>query len=132
MTVVGHSIGGWAALCLAGALPRQRDGALLAVPRESRVARLVLYGPACGWFAGPDGVTDLRVATTALVGEHNAVTPAEQVRLLERAPAPVEVRVIPHANHFSVMTQPPPGLVQDPALDQAALVAALADAAVSA
>jgi pimeloyl-ACP methyl ester carboxylesterase len=132
VTVLGHSIGGWAALCLAGALPRQRDGALLPVPREPRVARLVLYAPACGWFAAPDGVTELRVPTTALVGEHDAVTPVAQVRLLERAPAPVEVRVIPHAVHFSAMTQPPPGSVQDPALDQAALVAALADAAAAA
>jgi pimeloyl-ACP methyl ester carboxylesterase len=132
VTVLGHSIGGWAGLCLAGALPPKRDGSLLPVPREVRIARLVLYAPACGWFAGPDAMTQLRAPTTALVGACDAVTPVAQVRLLERAPALVEVRVVPRADHFSVMTQPPTGSVEDPALDQAALVAAIADAAADA
>lgn len=132
VTVLGHSIGGWAALCLAGARPRQDDGALLAVPREPRIARLVLFAPACGWFAAPDGVSGLRVPATVLVGEHDVVTPAAQVRLLERASVPVEVRVVGHADHFSVMTEPPPGSHEDQQLDRAGLIAALADAAAAA
>lgn len=113
-------------------MPRQRDGSLFRVPQEPRIARLVLYAPACGWFAGPDAMTELRVPTTAFVGERDAVTPVAQVLLLKRAQAPVEVRVVPHADHFSVMTQPPPGSVKDPTFDQAALVATLADAVTAA
>src|SRR4051794_19978492 len=56
VVVVGHSIGGWAALCLADAMSWGRDGRLLDVPREPRVSRLVLYAPAAGWFAAPTTV----------------------------------------------------------------------------
>lgn len=36
VVVVGHSIGGWAALCLAGATPWGRDRKPMEVPREPR------------------------------------------------------------------------------------------------
>lgn len=127
VAAVGHSIGGWAALCLAGATPWGRDRKPLEVAREPRVSRLVLYAPAVGWFAGPGALDALTVPTLAYAGGLDTVTPAEQVLLLKRAPAPVVVRTVPAAGHFSFMNVPPPGMA-DAGLDRDRFLAELAEA----
>lgn len=114
VTVVGHSIGGWAALCLAGAIPYGRDGIPLDVPREPRVGRLVLYAPATGWFAAPGALDAVTAPMLVFAGDRDTVTPVQQAVLLKQAAAPVDVRVVPGADHFSFMNTRPPGTA-DPA-----------------
>lgn len=128
VTVVGHSIGGWAGLCLAGATPWGRDGKPFEVPRESRVDRLVLYAPAAGWFAAPDALAAVTAPMLVFAGELDAVTPVEQAMLLKNAPADVDVRIVPKAGHFSFMNTPPPGAVEDAGFDREAFLGELARA----
>jgi pimeloyl-ACP methyl ester carboxylesterase len=128
VAVVGHSIGGWAALCLAGATPWGRDRKPLAVPREPRVSRLVLYAPAAGWFAAPGALDEMTVPALVYAGELDAVTPSEQALHLKSAPAPVEVRIVPGAGHVSFMNVPPPGATEDARLDRDRFLAELAAA----
>lgn len=118
VAAVGHSIGGWAALCLAGATPWGRDGLPIEVPREPRVGRLVLYAPAAGWFQAPGALDGVTVPALALVGELDPITPPALVRHLTTAPAEVEVRVVPAGGHFCFMHSPPPGTTEDPAFDR--------------
>ncbi|MFD9701969.1 alpha/beta hydrolase family protein [Lentzea sp. NPDC059081] len=126
VTVVGHSIGGWAALCLAGATPWGRDRRPLDVPRSSRVARLVLFAPATGWFVGPHAVDDVHVPVLAYAGTADTVTPPLQVEVLRKAPGPVEIRVVPGAGHFSFMNTLPPTVPEDPDFDRPAFLEELA------
>ncbi|MFV8053620.1 alpha/beta hydrolase family protein [Mycobacterium sp. 48b] len=128
VAVVGHSIGGWAALCLAGARPWSRAGHAMDVPREPRVSRLVLYAPAAGWFAAPGALDAVTAPMLVYVGELDTVTPAEQALQLKNARADVDLRVVPNAGHFSFMHQPPPGVVEDVAFDRDAFLADLARA----
>ncbi len=128
VVVVGHSIGGWAALCLAGATPWGRDGKPMDVPREPRVSRLVLYAPAAGWFAAPGALDAVTVPMLVYAGELDAVTPVEQARHLTSAPAAVDLRVVPKAGHFGFMHLPPPGTAEDPAFDRDRFLADLAQA----
>lgn len=86
VVVVGHSIGGWAGLCLAGATPWGRDGRPLDVPREPRVGRLVLYAPATGWFAAPGALDAVTAPMLVFAGEMDTVTPVEQAVRLKSAP----------------------------------------------
>lgn len=118
VVVVGHSIGGWAALCLAGAMPWGRDGKPLDVPREPRVSRLVLYAPAAGWFAAPNALDAVTVPILVYAGELDTVTPVEQAIHLKDAPAKVDLRIVPKAGHFSFMNTPPPGTTDDDAFDR--------------
>lgn len=118
VAVVGHSIGGWAALCLAGAIPWARDGTPMDVPREPRVSRLALYAPAAGWFAAPGALDAVTAPTLVYAGELDPITPVEQIRHLEKAPTRVDVTVVPGAGHFSFMNMPPPGATEDPAFDR--------------
>jgi pimeloyl-ACP methyl ester carboxylesterase len=130
VVVVGHSIGGWAGLCLAGATPWGRDGRPLEVPREPRVGRLVLYAPAVGWFAAPGALDAVTASMLVYAGESDTVTPAEQIMQLKNAAAPVEVRVVPEAGHFSFMNTPPPGTVEREGFDRARFLTDLAQATV--
>ncbi|MFD4639188.1 alpha/beta hydrolase family protein [Lentzea sp. NPDC058436] len=118
VTVVGHSIGGWAALCLAGATPWGRDGRPFDVPREPRVTRLVLLAPAAGWFAGPGALAGVQVPMRVYAGTADTVTPLAQIEVLRTAPGPVDLRVVPGAGHFSFMNTLPPGVQEDPAFDR--------------
>lgn len=127
VAVVGHSIGGWAALCLAGATPWERDGAPIDVPREPRVSRLVLYAPAAGWFAGPGALNAVRVPALVYAGEQDTVTPITQALQLKSAPGPVDVRLVPGAGHFSFMNVPPPGMSDSPGFNRDAFLADLAE-----
>ncbi|MFD3871731.1 alpha/beta hydrolase family protein [Streptomyces sp. NPDC058623] len=128
VVVVGHSIGGWAGLCLAGATPRGRDGGPLDVPREPRVGRLVLYAPAAGWFAAPDALDGVTAPMLVFAGETDTITPVEQAVRLTGAPTRVDLRVVPGAGHFSFMHAPPPGTVENEGFDQARFLTDLAQA----
>jgi pimeloyl-ACP methyl ester carboxylesterase len=114
VTVVGHSIGGWAGLCLAGATPYGRDGMPLDVPREPRVNRLALYAPAAGWFAAPGALDAVTAPMLVFAGELDTVTPVQQALSLRQGPGPVDVQIVPKADHFSFMNTRPPGTA-DPA-----------------
>lgn len=128
VVAVGHSIGGWAALCLAGATPWGRDGQPLDVPREPRVSRLALYAPAAGWFAAPGALDAVTAPMLVYVGDLDTITPVEQAAHLQTAPAKVDLRVVPKAGHFSFMHKPPPGVTEDVAFDRDQFLADLAQA----
>ncbi|MEU5807381.1 hypothetical protein [Streptomyces sp. NPDC047718] len=128
VVVVGHSIGGWAALCLAGATPWGRDGKPLDVPREPRVGRLVLYAPAVGWFAAPGALDAVTAPMLVYAGERDTVTPVEQAIHLKSAPTQVDLRVVPGAGHFSFMNTPPPGTVDSEGFDRSQFLTDLAQA----
>lgn len=125
VAAVGHSIGGWAALCLAGATPWPRDGSPLEVPREPRVDRLVLYAPAVGWFAAPGALDAVKVPMRVYAGELDTVTPVEQAVHLKTASADVDLCVVPKAGHFSFMHTLPPGTADDPAFDRSRFLSGL-------
>lgn len=125
---VGHSIGGWAALCLAGATPWGRDGKPIDVPREPRVTRLALYAPAAAWFQAPGALDDVTAPMLVYAGELDVVTPVTQILHLMTAPAQVDVRIVPGAGHFSFMNVPPPGTFENVAFDRGRFLEQLADA----
>ena len=118
VTVIGHSIGAWAGLCLAGATPWGRDGEPLEVPRDSRVSRLVLYTPAADWFAAPGALDAVTAPMLVYVGELDSFVPASSVEVLKSAPAEVDLRVVPGAGHFSFVHVPPPGMAEEPGFDR--------------
>ena len=126
VSVVGHSVGGWAALCLAGAQPWGKDGRPIEVRANLRVARLVLLAPTVGWFAAPGALERVVAPMHIHVGSADAVTPPQTASLLLSAPA--QTSLYEHANvgHFDFMTIMPPGVVPTPGLDHAAFLRELA------
>lgn len=123
VTVVGHSIGATAALCLAGAQPWGRDADQpFSVPTEERIARAVLLAPSLGWFGAPGALANVRVPIDALAGAQDVVTPAASTEVLRSAPGPVRIHVYENVGHFDFMSDLPPGMTPASGADHGAFL----------
>jgi len=124
VAVIGHSLGGYTALALAGGKPtcfakESSDGVARAVPVEPdpRVTQLVLLAPAAAWFLAPGSLAGVRASILMLTGEKDTVTPAwhaDVIRAGVSSPRLVH-HVVANAGHYSFLTSFPPHLVS-PAL----------------
>jgi len=118
--VIGHSLGAYTALAVAGghpmALPNQTpDGVAHPVPVEfdPRVHALVLLAPALPWFMGPGALADVRVPLLVRTAEHDELTPPSFVeRILRGLPAGtrMDYQVVPNGGHFAFISPVPPAL----------------------
>ncbi|GGY13011.1 alpha/beta hydrolase family protein [Paludibacterium paludis] len=131
--VIGHSMGGYAALALAGGKPRSLreesgDGLEreVEVAKDARIAALVLLAPATVWFREKGALDGVDQPILMLCAERDEWTPAEHHahRVLSGTgkAGTVDYRIVRGAGHFSFlspfpaeMTHPgfPPS--QDPA-----------------
>lgn len=114
--VVGHSMGGYTGLALAGGRPMAfpeetpdgRPRRVEVVP-DPRVAALVLLAPAAAWFMQPAALADVAVPILMLTGELDTQTPPFHARLIiDGAAAEVTHREIPGAAHYSFLAPFPP------------------------
>jgi pimeloyl-ACP methyl ester carboxylesterase len=122
----GHSIGGWAALCLAGAQPWSRDRRPIPVPVEPRVVKVVALAPPLGWFRTPGALDGLRVPVVVLTGTADTVTPPATVRILRASPADISVHTYEGVGHLDFLTVLPPSLTPTSGLDHEAFLELLA------
>ncbi|MPS47425.1 alpha/beta fold hydrolase [Methylobacillus sp.] len=128
--VIGHSMGGYTALALAGGTPwyppeafqpdyRGPAPAVVDVEHDDRVKALVLLAPATVWFMPEHALEDVDVPILMLSAEHDPYTPAwhgEIVRKGVRDPANVTSRCVKNAGHFSFLSPFPPKIKQGGAL----------------
>jgi predicted dienelactone hydrolase len=130
--VIGHSIGAYTALAVAGgrpsALPHEvPDGQARAVPvvRDDRVRALVLLAPASVWFMADGALAGVDVPILMRTGELDQHVPAMHTGFILRGvpdPRRIDHRVVPGAGHFSFQSPFPPAMTrpdfppsQDPA-----------------
>ncbi|MFP2959416.1 alpha/beta hydrolase [Myxococcus sp. 1LA] len=108
---VGHSIGTTMLLAFAGGQPWMRAGQRLGIEADPRLERLVLLGPATGYFQAPGALSAVRTPILAWAGANDMITPPAQAELLKKAlgaQVPLDLRVVEGAGHFSFMHTPPP------------------------
>ena len=111
--VIGHSMGGYTALAVAGGEPWTEKGERVAVDADGRVKALVLLAPATGWFMPDNALSRVNIPILLLVGEHDRITPPWQGELvLDGVPdrSRVTYRVIENAGHFSFLSPFPPAM----------------------
>ncbi len=118
--VIGHSMGGYTALAVAGgrpmALPHETgQGVAQPVPVEpdARVRALILFAPALPWFMGPGALAEVRVPLLVRCGERDEYIPPFVIeRILSGLPAGarMDYQVVPGAGHFSFNSPSPPAL----------------------
>ena len=115
--IVGHSLGGYTALALAGGRPtafarETPDGrpTVVAVMPDPRVTALVLLAPAAPWFLAEDSLTQVRTPILMLTGEHDRLTGDHGDLIAARLPTttPLHHRVVDGAGHFSFLAPFPP------------------------
>ncbi|HEY6872078.1 MAG TPA: alpha/beta fold hydrolase [Geobacteraceae bacterium] len=111
--IIGHSMGGYTALAVAGGEPWTEKGEKVEVKPDGRVKALVLLAPATAWFMPEDALRNVTIPILLLVAEHDPFTPRWQGELvLERVPdrSRVTCRVIENAGHFSFLSPFPPAM----------------------
>ncbi|WP_437573215.1 alpha/beta hydrolase family protein [Sorangium sp. So ce887] len=111
IAVIGHSMGGYTALAVAGGKPWAGPGQRVEVTKDPRVKALVLMAPATGWFGLNDSLQDVTVPILLIVAEHDRMTPRWQGQLvLDLIPdrAQVTLKIVENAGHFSFLSPFPP------------------------
>lgn len=114
IAVIGHSMGGYTALALAGGIPRSREGAVIPVKADPRVRAIVLMAPGAGWFL--HSLNSVTIPVLLLMAEHDPVTPAWNAAVILESissKALVDYRSIANAGHFSFIT-PFPASMKSP------------------
>ncbi|HET6229572.1 MAG TPA: alpha/beta fold hydrolase [Longimicrobiaceae bacterium] len=122
--VIGHSLGGYTALALAGGVPtafghETADGQPRTVPvtPDTRVKAVVLLAPATPWFMAPGALDAVRIPILmrcAEKDEHTSIWHAGVVRNGVPGDTPVDFRIVPNAGHFSFLS-PFPEAMTSPA-----------------
>lgn len=118
--VIGHSLGGYTALAVAGgrpmALPNQTpDGVAhpIAVTADPRVRAIVLLAPALPWFMAPGALAGVTAAVLVRAGERDDLAPPFFVEQIVK-PLAADFAVVPGAGHFAWFYPVPPHLARLP------------------
>jgi len=110
VAVVGHSVGGYTALALAGGTPWSRSGERLATESDPRTAALVLLTPAVFWYVPDGALRGVDVPILAYAGEEDTTCPPWHIHLVHgsvRDRSKVILRTLPHTGHLSVLAELP-------------------------
>jgi predicted dienelactone hydrolase len=120
--LIGHSIGGYTALSVAGGqpwtTPRESEGREpypLKVPSDPRVRALVLLAPATPWFIPTGSLANVRIPVLLRTGEKDQITlgwHADIVKNGVESPGLIDHRNIAGAGHFSFMSKFPPSMTR--------------------
>lgn len=107
ITAVGHSMGGYTVLALAGGQPWSRSGQSLAVKRDCRIKAAVLMAPSTDWYMAPNSLDAVSIPILILAGEKDQFTPLGKIQqAFENLPQVNRniMRVIENAGHFSFLS----------------------------
>jgi predicted dienelactone hydrolase len=130
VAAIGHSLGGYTVLTLAGGRPKcfdwetkDRQEREVEVEHDARIDALVLLAPATVWFRDPGALSSVRIPILMLTGEKDHLAPELHGQLVLRGvgdPSQVDHRVIANAGHFAFTSPFPESMVKpdfEPAKD---------------
>lgn len=109
--IIGHSIGGTAALALAGGTPWSRNRQKIDVESDDRIKALVLLAPATDFYLAPDSLRNVKVPILAIFAEKDKLAlHCRPEVLLDGVADKSQVihRVIENAGHYSFLSPYPP------------------------
>ena len=107
--MIGHSMGGYTALAVAGGMPRfpHNSDNVVSVKPDPRVKALVLLAPATPWYLAEGSLANVTVPILMLTAEHDTFTPSEHGDIVARGiaeRATLRRRCVPNAGHFSFLS----------------------------
>jgi predicted dienelactone hydrolase len=122
VAVIGHSMGGFTALALAGgeptAFPNETpDGQsrTINVTHDDRVKALVLLAPAAAWYREEGSLAKVHAPILMLTGEKDLFTPpfhSEWIKNRVADRTKIDHRVVPNAGHFAFMSPFPIAMIR--------------------
>ena len=106
--VIGHSMGGYTALALAGGIPWTKEGVRLEVQVDRRIAALVLFAPAAGWFFPGGSLNMVDIPISLWMASEDHLTPAEWSSEIVLKGVPdksrIEFHLIEGGGHYSFLS----------------------------
>jgi predicted dienelactone hydrolase len=105
IAIIGHSMGGYTALALAGGIPRTRDGVIIETVFDSRIKLIILLAPGAGWFM--NGLNNVKISILVLTAEHDPITPSKEIEAVFNSmlnKSLVTFKQIVGAGHFSFLS----------------------------
>jgi predicted dienelactone hydrolase len=112
--IIGHSMGGYTALAVAGGKPmafarNTEDHVERAVPivKDERVRAIVLLAPATPWFRQERSLSDITIPILMFTGEQDQITGQWHADIVKKnlsSAANLDHRSIKNAAHFSFLT----------------------------
>lgn len=124
VAVVGHSMGGYTALAVAGGVPTSfpresadRQPRQIDLEPDPRVKALVLLSPATPWFMAAGALSNVRLPILLWTAEKDGITPEFHADLVKTGvpdKSLVEHRIAANAGHFSFLS-PFPESMTNPA-----------------
>lgn len=114
IAVIGHSMGGYTALALAGGRPITKEGYPVEVLHDSRIKAIVLMAPGAGWFNHPDN--NISCPVLLLTAEQDRITPgwnAQVILKIATDPSLISFTEVKNAGHFSFIS-PFPATMKNP------------------
>ncbi len=105
IAVIGHSMGGYTALALAGGIPRTKEGEKIEVLADYRVKAIVILAPGAGWFF--NGLQAVSIPILLYMAEHDPVTPLWNAEVILEGISDkrlVIYKMIENAGHFSFIS----------------------------
>lgn len=112
--VIGHSMGGYTALALAGGVPRTKEGVIVEVVSDFRIKAIVLLAPGAGWFM--NSLEKVTIPILMFTAEYDPITPKWNGEIvLNYVPdkSKVTFKEIENAGHFSFLS-PFPATMKNP------------------
>lgn len=109
--MVGHSMGGYTALAVAGGVPHTEQGEEIEVTADARIRTIVLFAPGTGWFF--NSLRNVTIPILLMIGERDTFTPRWNADIvLWGVPdrSKVTLREVKNAGHFSFLTPFPPSM----------------------
>ncbi|MFE4123604.1 alpha/beta hydrolase family protein [Priestia sp. YIM B13486] len=83
ISLIGHSMGGYTALAVAGGVPTSfpsespdQKPYCLSITHDKRVQSLILLAPAAGWFREKGALEDVNIPILMITGEKDTITPS--------------------------------------------------------
>src|SRR6185437_2126838 len=117
IAVVGHSLGGYAALAVAGGKPWAQTGQQIEVQNDPRVKALVLMAPAAAYYIPENSLNKANIPTLLLIAEQDQITPKKWTSdiILNGVAdkSKVTLKIISNAGHFSFIS-PFPTAMKNP------------------
>lgn len=114
IAIIGHSMGGYTALALAGGIPHTVEGIKVEVNKDDRIKALVLLAPAAGWFK--HSLNDITTPILLYTAEHDIFTPTWNADIIKDGihyTSLVKHHEIKNAGHYSFIT-PFPEAMKNP------------------
>jgi predicted dienelactone hydrolase len=122
VSIIGHSMGGYTALALAGGIPTSfpsesidRQPQRIEVEPDSRVKALVLLAPGSVWFQADGALSGVNLPILMLNAEKDPYTPYYHAQIVLDGVAnkeKVQHRVVANAGHFSFLSPFPESMTR--------------------